>query len=228
MPHSVRLLALRSARWTTTTSSGAPPPTAAGPPTCSPGWPPSSGARRACAPAGRSASSPVTCSCRWRSSIPGFLLTLVRARGSADRAVDVVSRKLAQRDPGRDRGDAAGEGGHAGSGRPASARWAPCPTAASTCATPRARSGSDVTAPLDDWRIVLDFLVSRAAPPRVRARGPADGLTLPRDGPGVAVGRWPRGGGTERGAGAGDHRAARGAGRPRRRGRCPCCGRALG
>ena len=33
------------------------------------------------------------------ASIPGFLLTLVRARGSADRAVDLISRKLAQRAP---------------------------------------------------------------------------------------------------------------------------------
>ena len=32
-------------------------------------------------------------------SIPRFLLTLVRERGSADRAVDVVSRKLARREP---------------------------------------------------------------------------------------------------------------------------------
>jgi hypothetical protein len=34
-----------------------------------------------------------------KTSIPGFLLTLVRARGSADRAVDMVSRRLAERVP---------------------------------------------------------------------------------------------------------------------------------
>jgi uncharacterized protein (TIGR03083 family) len=64
-------------------------------------------------------------------SIPKFLLALVRAGGSADRAVDLVSRKLAQRAPAeivatlRAKADA-------GIQPPGWVRWAPWPMAAST------------------------------------------------------------------------------------------------
>ena len=97
-----------------------------------------------------------------KTSIPGFLLTLVRARGSADRAVDMVSRKLAERAPEeiirtlRDEADS-------GVRPPGVGALGPL---ADSCIHLRDAArplGLAATAPPDDWRIVLDFLASPTA-----------------------------------------------------------------
>ncbi len=95
------------------------------------------------------------------TSIPAFLLELVRARGSADRAVDVVSRKLARRTPDeivatlRAKADNRFRPPGVGAFGPFSDSCIHLRDAARPL-------GSDVTPPPDDWRIVLDFLVSPA------------------------------------------------------------------
>ena len=96
------------------------------------------------------------------TSIPSFLLTLVGERGSADRAVDVVSRRLAERGPDeivrtvREKADSRTSPPGVGAMGPMSDSCIHLRDAAHPL-------GSDVTAPLDDWRTVLDFLVSPAA-----------------------------------------------------------------
>ena len=107
--------------------------------------------------------------------IPRFLLTLVRERGSADRAVDVVSRNLAQRTPDeivrtlREKADTPKRVPVVGALGPFSDSCIHLRDAARPL-------GSDVTAPLDDWRIVLDFLVSPAARHGFVPAGRLDGL----------------------------------------------------
>lgn len=96
------------------------------------------------------------------ASNPGFLLVLARARGSADRAVDVVSRRLAARGPDaivrtlREKADSRVRPPGVGAFGPMSDSCIHLRDAARPL-------GLDVTPPLDDWRIVLDFLVSPAA-----------------------------------------------------------------
>ena len=108
-------------------------------------------------------------------SIPRVLVAMVRARGSADRAVDIYSRKLAQRTPDeivatlRERADSRVRPPVVGAMGPM----------ADSCIHLRDAArplGVDVTAPLDDWRIVLDFLVSPAARRGFVPTGRLDGL----------------------------------------------------
>ena len=110
-------------------------------------------------------------------SIPRVLLTLVRARGSADRAVDVISRRLAQRAPAeivatlREKADAGIKPPGVGALGPMSDSCIHLRDAARPL-------GLDVTAPLDDWRIVLDFLASKRARRGFVPVGRLTGLTL--------------------------------------------------
>ena len=111
------------------------------------------------------------------ASIPGFLLTLVRAKGSPDRAVDLTSRRLAQRGHEamvatlREKADSRVHPPGVGAMGPM----------ADSCIHLRVAArplGLDVTAPLDDWRIVLDFLVSPAARRGFIPKGRLDGLRI--------------------------------------------------
>jgi uncharacterized protein (TIGR03083 family) len=111
------------------------------------------------------------------ASIPGFLLTLVRAGGSADRAVDMTSRNLARRGPDamvttlREKADSRVRPPGVGAMGPM----------ADSCIHLRDAArplGLDVTPPPDDWRIVLDFLVSPAARRGFIPKGRLDGLRL--------------------------------------------------
>jgi uncharacterized protein (TIGR03083 family) len=95
-------------------------------------------------------------------SVPRFLLALVRARGSADGAVDLMSRSLAQRPTEEivrtliEKADS----------RVRPPGVGPLGPMADSCIHLRDAArplGLDVTPPLDDWRVVLDFLHSRAA-----------------------------------------------------------------
>jgi uncharacterized protein (TIGR03083 family) len=95
-------------------------------------------------------------------SVPRLLRTLVRTRGSTDLAVDVISRDLARRSPAeivrtlREKADKAIRVPGIG----------PLGPLADSCIHLRDAArplGADVDAPLDDWRIVLDFLTSPAA-----------------------------------------------------------------
>jgi uncharacterized protein (TIGR03083 family) len=95
-------------------------------------------------------------------SVPRFLLALVRARGSADGAVDVMSRSLAQRPTDEivrtliEKADS----------RVRPPGVGPLGPMADSCIHLRDAArplGLDVTPPPDDWRVVLDFLHSRAA-----------------------------------------------------------------
>lgn len=111
------------------------------------------------------------------TSIPGFLLTLLRARGSADRAVDLISRKLAQRAPAeivatlRAKADA-------GIQPPGVGALGPMADGCIHLRDAARPLGLDVTAPLDDWRIVLGFLVSKRARRGFVPAGRLTGLTL--------------------------------------------------
>lgn len=95
------------------------------------------------------------------NSLPRFLVALVRARGSADRAVDIISRDLARRGPEgivrtlREKADKPVKVPIVG----------PFGPMADSCIHLRDAArplGSEVTPPLDDWRVVLDFLASPA------------------------------------------------------------------
>ena len=107
----------------------------------------------------------------------GFLLALVRARGSADRAVDLISRKLAQRAPDeivatlRAKADA-------GIKPPGVGALGPMADGCIHLRDAARPLGLDVTAPLDDWRIVLDFLASKRARRGFVPAGRLTGLTL--------------------------------------------------
>ena len=110
-------------------------------------------------------------------SVPRLLLTLVRTRGSTDLAVDVISRDLARREPAeivrtlREKADQAMRVPGMG----------PLGPMADSCIHLRDAArplGLDVTAPLDDWRIVLDFLVSKRARRGFVPAGRLSGLTL--------------------------------------------------
>jgi uncharacterized protein (TIGR03083 family) len=111
------------------------------------------------------------------ASIPRFLVALVRAKGSGDRAVDLISRDLARRGP---------DAMVATLREKADSRFAPPMIGAfgpmaDSCIHLRDAArplGSDVTAPLDDWRIVLDFLVSPKAKHGFVPTGRVDGLHL--------------------------------------------------
>jgi uncharacterized protein (TIGR03083 family) len=95
-------------------------------------------------------------------SVPRFLLALVRARGSADGAVDSMSRSLAQR-PTEEIVQTLIEKADSRVRPPGVGPLGPM---ADSCIHLRdgARPlGLDVTPPLDDWRLVLDFLHSPAA-----------------------------------------------------------------
>ncbi len=151
-----------------------------------------------------------------------LLLQVVRARGSVDHASEGIATRLARRPVGdltgllRSRADL-----H---------RWAPGvgPMGQLTdgcvhlrdCARPLGRP-DDV--PAEDWRRVLDWLVTGV--PGLVPRRRSDGLSLAGHGPGLGVGvrgggRRPRGG-----ARPGALRPPGGAGRPGRAG-CPAAGRA--
>ena len=108
-------------------------------------------------------------------SVPRVLLTLVRTRGSTDRAVDVISRDLARREPAeivrtlREKADKPIRVPGVG----------PLGPMADSCIHLRDAArplGSDVTAPLDDWRTVLDFLTSPAGRRGFVPAGRLDGL----------------------------------------------------
>jgi uncharacterized protein (TIGR03083 family) len=109
------------------------------------------------------------------ASIPGFLLTLVRAKGSPDGAVDLISCDLARRGP---------EAIVATLRQKAESRVRPPGVGAlgpmaDSCIHLRDAArplGSAVTAPLDDWRIVLDFLASPTARRGFVPKGRLDGL----------------------------------------------------
>ena len=98
------------------------------------------------------------------TSVPALLLALVRARGSFDRAVDVISRDLARRPLEevvatlRAKADSTFRPPRIGARGPL----------ADVCIHLRDAArplGLDVTAPPDDWRVVLDFLASPPARP---------------------------------------------------------------
>ena len=125
------------------------------------------------------------------ASIPGFLLTLVKARGSAHRAVNMISRDLARRGPAaivatlREKADSRVRPPGVGALGPM----------ADSCIHLRDAARPlelDVTAPLDDWRIVLDFLTSPAARRGFVPPGRLDGLRFHATDLG-----WKSGGGAE-------------------------------
>jgi uncharacterized protein (TIGR03083 family) len=111
------------------------------------------------------------------ASIPRFLVALVRAKGSGDRAVDMISRDLARRGPDaivatlREKADSRFTPPMVGALGPM----------ADSCIHLRDAArplGMDVTAPPDDWRIVLDFLASSTARRGFVPKGRLDGLRL--------------------------------------------------
>ena len=110
-------------------------------------------------------------------SIPRFLLTLVRARGSADRAVDLVSRRLARREPAeivatlRAKADC-------GIQPPGVGALGPMSDGCIHLSDATRPLGLDTPVPLDDWRIVLDFLASKRARRGFVPAGRLTGLTL--------------------------------------------------
>lgn len=110
-------------------------------------------------------------------SVPRVLVTLVRAHGSMDRTVDLYSRRLAQRSPEeivrtlREKADARVRPPVVGALGPMSDSCIHLRDAARPL-------GSDAGPPLDDWRIVLDFLVSPTAQRGFMPAGRLDGLSL--------------------------------------------------
>ena len=145
-------------------------------------------------------------------SLGGFLLQVVRARGSINRASEAVASQLSRRPVGeltallRDKADLHGKAPGVG---PMGQMADGC-VHLRDCARPLGLP-DDVS--IDDWRMVLDWLPSGVPGlvPKRRARGVAAG----GDRPGVVLGSWRRAHWTERGLGDGRLRTRGGAQRSR-------------
>ena len=117
----------------------------------------------------------------------------MKTRGSTDRAVDVISRDLARREPAeivrtlREKADKP-------IGVPGLGPLGPMSDSCIHLRDAARPLGSDVGPPLDDWRIVLDFLVSAAARRRSSRRGASPGWAcepLTSTGTPARGPRWP-------------------------------------
>ena len=106
-----------------------------------------------------------------------FLLTSIRYRGDTDRTVDHFTRRLAR----RPRAELIALLRAHAADRVDPPRVGPMGPFADTCVHLRdiARPlGLDADVPIDDWRLLLDYLTSPAAAPALVAPGRLDGLRL--------------------------------------------------
>jgi uncharacterized protein (TIGR03083 family) len=109
--------------------------------------------------------------------LSSMVLLLLRERGSFDRVADRASRELARR-PVEEIVQVLREKADFPAAPPGVGVWGPF---TDTCVHLRDAArplGSDVSPPVDDWRLTLDFLISPTARRGFVPRGRLDGLTL--------------------------------------------------
>ncbi|MGI8577956.1 MAG: maleylpyruvate isomerase family mycothiol-dependent enzyme [Nocardioidaceae bacterium] len=110
-------------------------------------------------------------------SFPIFLLRLLRARGSLDRAADKVSRELARR-PVEQIVAALRDKAGSRVAPPGIGALGPLTDACVHLRDAARPLGLDTSPPLDDWRLTLGFLVSAAARRGFVRKGRLNGLAL--------------------------------------------------